>query len=667
MSSSLIYMDLAIFLAAIVAFVYFNRKEKLKQSGKYELERKRKVHNRFTFYHNNLLIRNRFRKIVMTFSSLSCYDQDTVKAESVQLFERALGISVVMPLITLITMRDVTLTVLVAFVGYIYYNSSIEKQMDKIYVNIMKECSFSIQSISDNYRGCDNIATAILNCDKGKLLQMPLNSIYETLTSTDGEERLYQFQKTYPVRILKTLGHVCYIVHENGDTKGSDGSSSFTQDLSALRQECDSGIRRLEKTRIAFKSLAGLSLAGIIIMPIEYLYLSKQIPGTMLLLKGMYGMIVEALIILATIVAYYVISVINRPSVVNQIDKIQLVDDISKKKKVKDFIKGIIPKKYKTRVKLNLLIKDSISSKDMNYIYTSKVIFSAIGFVATFIVICIFTVAARYNIKTNYGSLGFLPSGEMTGREYQGIVRADDYILSLSPSEWEDLCTKGDSSIAAVYKSNISGLSDWEALNHVDRIKTKYSTYRSCTFHWWFFILAYIAAVGCWRIPELSLKLRKKLVEYEATEDILQMQTMMIVLANTKMDALRALYWLEKQATIHSAPLLYAYHEYTSNPDGALDRLKASSANLDFKRLVSKLKSSIYTLSLHDSFADVYLDKQQSLSMREMAQDETLESKKNWAKMIAIIPPALALLGLFILPVLILGIQELKDSLSMYM
>lgn len=666
MNTSLVLMNLAIFGGAVIAFFYFSAKEKLKASGKYELQRKRKIHNRFSFYHNNVLLRNRFRRIVQMYASLSCYDQDTVKQQSVMLFEKSVAVALIMPLLALITMRDVTITILVACIGYIYYNSVIEKQIDKVYSDVMKEASFAIQSMSDAYRGTDNVSLAVLRADKGKLLQMPLNSIYEILTATDAEERLYEFQKTYPVRILKTLGNICYIVNEDGDSKTDEGDSSFTRDLTALRSECDAEIRRLEKTRIAFKSLAALSLVGIIIMPIEYLYLSTKIPGTVLLIKGMYGMIVQAIEILATIVAYYIISVIDRPSVVNQVDKMQLIDDLSKRKKVKDFIQTVIPKKYKTRVKLNLLVKDSLSSKDMEYIYTSKVLFSAIAFVVVFIIVNIFTITARSNIKNNYGSLGFIPSAEMTEREYEGVVRADDYILSLSEEEFAKLQENDNYGLVGTYKGNISGLSDWEAMNHADRIITKYETYHNLTFHWWFILIAYAGAVAAWRIPELSLMLRKKLVAYEATEDILQMQTMMIVLSNTKMDVLHALYWLERQATIHAAPLRYAYHEFTSDPEGALDRLAASSGNLDFKRLVYKLKSAVYTLSIHDSFADVFLDKQQSLSMRETLQEETLESKKNWAKMIAVIPAAISLVGFFILPILILGIQELTDSLASF-
>ena len=123
MDTSLILMNLAIFGGAIIAFFYFSAKERLKASGKYELQQKRKIHNRFSIYHNNVLLRNRFRRIVQMYASLSCYDQDTVKKQSVQLFEKSVAVAVLMPIIALITMRDVTIAILVACIGYIYYNS----------------------------------------------------------------------------------------------------------------------------------------------------------------------------------------------------------------------------------------------------------------------------------------------------------------------------------------------------------------------------------------------------------------------------------------------------------------------------------------------------------------------------------------------------------------
>ena len=96
----------------------------------------------------------------------------------------------------------------------------------------------------------------------------------------------------------------------------------------------------------------------------------------------------------------------------------------------------------------------------------------------------------------------------------------------------------------------------------------------------------------------------------------------------------------------------------------ALSILEKMSPINDFKRIVRKLKASVYTLSLHESFSDMALDKAQSLTITEMLRNEELESRKNSSKMIAIIQAALALVGCFIGPVLILGIQEMMETFA---
>lgn len=655
LQKQLIFMNSFLVIGTIVALVYFLKKDKLKQSGKAELERKKKMHNKYVFYSTNVLLRKRFRRIVMQFSSMACYSVEEVEEESVKLFEKAVFTAIAMPLVSLILIKDVMLSILAAFVGYVYYDITVDKQIDKLYRDIMLEVSNCIQSIRERYMECDSIPTAVLYSDKGKYLEKPITKIYEILTDVEGEELLYDFCRTSPVRMIKTLATTCYIVSENGDERKENGLTAFAEEMIALRQECDTEIRRLEKTRIAFKSLSALALVGLIITPLFDAFLLSQIPGTALLIKGMYGMVEKSIVIGITIVTYYVISVINRPSVVNQTDKIEWIDNISKEKKVKTWLQNVIPKKYKTRMKLEMLIKDSISSKNMEYIYLSKIIFSSIAFVGTMIFLICFVITAKSALWNNYKSLGFIPSTPVTETTYKQIKELDyEYMTQEEKLSEEDTYK--------LVKAKVRGLKELDIMNQTQRLSTKWDKYYSLGFKWYFVLIAYAAAMVGWFGPEMSLFLRKKLVEFEATEDVLQLQTMMIVLSNTKMDVFKSLYWLEKQSTIHKAPLRFAYHEYTSDPELALERLSDSVGSIDFKRLVSKLKTAVYNLSISEAFSDMALDKQQSLVMREMAQDETLESKKQWAKLLAAGPIGVALIFGFVGPIIVLGFTELMRT-----
>jgi hypothetical protein len=237
----------------------------------------------------------------------------------------------------------------------------------------------------------------------------------------------------------------------------------------------------------------------------------------------------------------------------------------------------------------------------------------------------------------------------------------DDDFMKLDQEEYE---AYDDETLQSYVQGRITGISDSDASEQMKRLRTKYEGYHGAHYYWWWWLVCYVVAILCWHIPEITLSMRKKLVMYEATNDVSQLQTMMIVLSETKMDVYKALCWLEKQAAVHKAAIRRCHYSYIANPMLALDRLEASSPVNDFKRLLRKLKSSVYTLSLHDAFSDMALDKAQTLTITEMLRTEELEQRKNSAKLIAVAPAALALIGCFIGPVLILGVSEMVDTLS---
>lgn len=660
MSKQMIYMNLFIVLATVVAFIYFVGKAKIKENKAAALKQKRKLHNRFSFYYNNVIIRGPFRRIVEMYASLSCYDSDTVKEESVKLFEKNVAIVILLPVVALIVMKDALIAILMAFMGYVYYESTVEKENDKIYVKLMEDCSMTISSVREKYLETDNIPLAILYAEKSKYLEAPMHNIYRILTDTDGAERLEKFQHSYPVAIVKTFANTCYIVNENGAVKHENGADSFSEDMTTLRQECDSEIRRLTKQKIAFNSLQMLSLAGLVIMPAFEWYLLTQIPGTASLLKGFYGLVIHVAVMLTTMFSYHYISTSCRPSVVNQIDKTTWIDRLSKNKKVRDFVEKISPKKYKTTVKLKSLLDDSLSAKDVRYIYTSKPIYSMAGFVAAFVVLLFGTITVRDNFYNNYNSLSFIPQ-TVTETQHNQIVRMDNDFMELEQDEYE---AYDDETLQSYIKGRITGISDSDASEQVKRLRKKYEGYHGAHYYWWWWLVCYAVAVLCWFVPEITLKVRKKMVAYEATNDVSQLQTMMIVLSETKMDVYKALCWLEKQAAVHKAAIRKCHYSYIADPIAALEKLEKSSPVNDFKRLLRKLKSSVYTLSLHDAFSDMALDKAQTLTITEMLRGEELEQRKNSAKLIAVAPAALALIGCFIGPVLILGVSEMVDTLN---
>lgn len=653
----LIYIAVPIF--AVIYFIVKSRQQKLKESGKYEQEQERKIYSRYIFYMNNVLLRKRFRHIVVQFSSLACYDVKMVREKSVKLFERSILSACLMPLVALVLFQNVMLAALSCLIGYIYYNMAVDKAIDKVYMSIVSELATCVQSIHDGYVMSGSIPKAVLESDKGTLLEKPISYIYDILTDIDGENMLYEFKKTTPVRMLGTLATVCFVMNNEGDSGYQDGEqSAFESVMTAIRREADTEIRRLKKTKLAFSSLSGVALVGLVASPFLDKFLLTQIPGTSLYLNGLYGSFEKALIIGITSLVYYLISILVRPSVVNQVDRNYYVNELSKNRKVKKFVNTLIPKKYKTRKKLEFLMNDAVSSKSLEYVYTLKPVASIIAMLCMMLLITGFIITAKQKLWDNTGSLSVMKTTQvMTEKLKKQLVILDDEYMTAENK-------MSDDETLELVKGRLTGVSDTDALMHVDRLSLKWDTYYGLTFKWYYVLLVYAAGVVAWFTPEISLKMRKKLVEFEANEDVMQLQTLMIALSNTKLDVYKTLFWLASESTIHKAPLHYAYLEYPSNPELALQRLKDSVQNENLKRMVSKLERAVYSLSLSEAFNDIKIDKEQSLIMSEIQQDEVIESKKQWAKLLASMPTYIAVLGGFVLPILILGVVQLMSSLS---
>ena len=129
-----------------------------------------------------------------------------------------------------------------------------------------------------------NIPSACLYAEHSMILDAPLKQIYRMLTDVNAEQIKDQFSALYPVPIVKTLGNLCYILNDEGVEKRQDGSDSFTDSLTILRQECDAEVRRLTKQRIAFNSLKALTMVGLGVTPVSELYLLKMIISNYILI-----------------------------------------------------------------------------------------------------------------------------------------------------------------------------------------------------------------------------------------------------------------------------------------------------------------------------------------------------------------------------------------------
>lgn len=646
-------------VVAIYAILMNDKKKrkKVKYSGK---AAKKDYYKNYKFLNENFLTRKTFRRVVEQFASLSIYNIEEVRNLAVKYYSTTLGLCLVLILVAVICFRDITAVLLVCVFAMVMFNTLIMKRVDNVHFQVLKEFSDTLSSIRETYTVVGNIPDAIGECRKGKLLPKALDKIYLILTATDAEDRLEEYYRTVPFPMLQTLAGVCYLLNDAGDEKDERGVSAFKNAISLLKNECDLEVRKLTKQKIMFSMLEYLPLFPLPFVGVLEWFFGKFMPGTVVIYNGLLGYISQTLIILSAIFAYWYITNVTSPSVIRRNDRSEFVDAFMDWYPIKKVIlPNILPKKARLKRKVELLLKGAMSNKDIKYIYAAKLLVSSIACVATFVALVLFTYMAKEFTRDNIMSATFMATGNMSVDEARRWHEFDDMILERTkcPSN-SDLINNG------LIASYFSELSTMDIKDQADRVIKKWKDYHSLNYHWWYLLIAYGVAAFAWFTPGMMLDLRKKLVKDEEEEDVLQLQTMLAILRYTSLDAMEALYWLGRQSRIYQTAIYYAYHEYPSDPELAIERLRDKSNLPEFQQICERLLSCISQITLKEAFMDLESERDHMLRIREMVQTNYVEKKRRQCSPISRAPLMIMVFGHVLMPIGVLAFNELSSMME---
>lgn len=643
----------------VYAILMNERKKNTKSNAKALQQKLAKQIKRFNYLYDNFLTRTSFRRLVEQISGLSVYNYDEVRILSVKYYTRTMFAAVLLVAATAVIIQDVMATLLSCTLSVVLYNTLINNSLDKTHEEVLKQLSLALGSVEEHYVRLGTIPDAINEAKRGPLLNHTFEEIYLILTDNDGETRLEEFYNLVPFQMLQTFAGVCHLLNDVGDEATDTGSSAFRESVELLKMECDMDIRKADYQRKKFEGLQWFPLIPLLLLGMIKWFFTSFIPGTSVLYNGMFGYVVQSLVIVLSTIGFYYIANTNTPSVVRQDDRSDLILRLLGRKWFRGFVRTLVPHKVKITSRLTRLIDNSLSSKNIEYLYGAKLVASIAAFLATLLLLAVFTFTTREFVYNSIQSQSLLGTTPLTLTEEQRMIELDKRVLSRpTPPRDRDLEME--------IQSLFSDMTPMDQADHVDRIIQKYENYKNARFYWWFILIAYFVAYIGWNTPEINLMFRKSLVKAEASEDVLQLQTMLYVLMFTNLNTWDTLYWLGKQSKIHHDVLVYAFHEYTSDPDLALERLKDTSSVPEFERMCDQLESTISDISLREAFASLLNDRAHMMSMREVAQKYTVDKKRNKSTKYAWAPALLTGVGYFLAPIGILGVKQFIDTFSQF-
>lgn len=643
----------------VYAILMNERKKNTKSNAKALQQKLAKQIKRFNYLYDNFLTRTSFRRLVEQILGLSVYNYDEVRILSVKYYTRTMFAAVLLVAATAVIIQDVMATLLSCTLSVVLYNTLINNSLDKTHEEVLKQLSLALGSVEEHYVRLGTIPDAINEAKRGPLLNHTFEEIYLILTDNDGETRLEEFYNLVPFQMLQTFAGVCHLLNDVGDEATDTGSSAFRESVELLKMECDMDIRKADYQRKKFEGLQWFPLIPLLLLGMIKWFFTSFIPGTSVLYNGMFGYVVQSLVIVLSTIGFYYIANTNTPSVVRQDDRSDLILRLLGRKWFRGFVRTLVPHKVKITSRLTRLIDNSLSSKNIEYLYGAKLVASIAAFLATLLLLAVFTFTTREFVYNSIQSQSLLGTTPLTLTEEQRMIELDKRVLSRSTPP-------RDRDLEMEIQSLFSDMTPMDQADHVDRIIQKYENYKNARFYWWFILIAYFVAYIGWNTPEINLMFRKSLVKAEASEDVLQLQTMLYVLMFTNLNTWDTLYWLGKQSKIHHDVLVYAFHEYTSDPDLALERLKDTSSVPEFERMCDQLESTISDISLREAFASLLNDRAHMMSMREVAQKYTVDKKRNKSTKYAWAPALLTGVGYFLAPIGILGVKQFIDTFSQF-
>ncbi|GKX28632.1 hypothetical protein SH1V18_11120 [Vallitalea longa] len=639
-------------IVAIVLIVIKDKKSRGKKTKNYKFYNKM-----FIRYDNFFITRNGIRRLYYRIAGLSVYTKREIIVTSVRLYSMSIGVFWGINLLGIIVFKDVFTSLLLLMFSFIVKTILVDKQINHIHFKLLQQLLDALSSIRQCYLRLGVIPDSIAEANVGPLLKHAFEDIYLILTAADGERRLEEFYASTPFKLLQTFSGVCYILNNSGDSKLSNGSSNFIQAMGMMHSEVQMEIQRLTLQRAKFGVLEYLPVIPLVTLKFIESFFISQIPGTATIYHGPLGYISKVLIFLSSIIGYITITKINSPMVIKKDDRNIIIDKIIKNKTFESIVKDFIPKKSRPLKKKKYLLEKSMSSKDIVYLYASKLICSLLAFTLSLFFIYFSIELGKDFILTNVREVSLVAGENLDEHDIEIRQEMDDVYLNNHPM----LNTNKTRDFVNTY---LPELQEYDKQAQIERLQSKYKSYNNTFFKWWMILICYALAVLAWRIPELLLRARIWLLKTEAEEDVLQLQTIITILMNTSTDTMQTLYWLQRQSRVHRNILIDAYHEYPSDPEMALHKLKSKVTVPEFKRIVDKLILTIHQISLADAFSDLISEREHLVRIREITQQATLKKKRSFVSPLSMAPLLLTTALYILMPLGILGIKEFMYALE---
>lgn len=621
-------------IAAIALYlVYYKMKKKKQYEASYGTPgsslRQNYLYFFTQFFKNSKILRNRYSKIYVQKQNLMPSSSIAVEFEATKEFIKQIAFGIVGATF-FIAVSGFDLFFLFAGLLLVYLlldhmsGTATEKTDEKL-LNQLRDV---ITQTIANYNKLQTDPADAIRLTLEKLpspINIHMNIIYRAITSVKIREACDDYAIKAPNSYFRLFIAICQSIQEYGDKRVENDQSVFIRNLSILNEEISHELTVRKENNDRFRHFAFVIVApAAAIKPMQW-WNEENLPETASYFSSMAGSLTMAGLFALIIVLYtYVQSLRTKRE--SQIKEDSIFLRISKTQPLADIFKAYNKVNYTKSLRRNddlLTVKDRTG---VNAFYTKKLIYAAIGFTVTIILMSASVIRERASKFSQFGD--YYESQFSVSDSYKEVM------VELSTQVAKEGLDSGKSNeqlegeINATLRANGISNSTYTSIMTMEILKVM-DEYKNATYKWYYVLIAAGVGVIAFFTPNLLLRSQVKTATMEQIDEVTRFQTLALILEYVDGCTLEeVLEWMLRFSYIFKYRIEKCLIDLPHGQRQALEEMQESPSTM-FNAFVDTL-INIDNVGIQQAFVTVKGDREFYKNMRN--QEEEVRSKQNAKK-----------------------------------
>lgn len=647
--------------AIILTFRYYNEKNRESIVISKKNTKVRWMHASYAFFSEFFLTKSYVRRIRRRYEIIEPSELSKIEEDTMMTVYIIWGVSGIAFLVCIF----ISFSLYMAFVGcymvHIISNEVVKRMVSKKEDELMQQLEVFLNDVRHNYYANGGaVGDAIEEClaDAPTPISIHMQLIHDILNASDMDEEVAKYNESVPNRFLKGFLANCVNTVRFDDKKIGE-TPLFIQNLNSIKEEMDIENRKKELIRHKLEGNTPVIVLPMCFLTIISNWAEGNMPELSAYYDGAYGIICTVVIIFATIATNFYAEHMKELGI-KRAQEHPILSQLMEIPFVRRMLKAKAEENYGQTLRINEQLRQMGETLSVEQFYLKKYAYAVGGLVFSFCIVLSVLAVHRDTILTD---TKIFDKMEMVIYDMEIKDELQTEVLTIS----ERMKNAGNIDTTGIreYIKSQNILADDYYVEAVEQlVRERVREYQLVYMKWWHIIICFTCMIAGYRIPDFTLKLQKKQVEMEMENEMIQFQSIILMLMHIERISSRdILEQMEQFASVFKGSISTAIDNFNDGEQEALEQLKKDeSTYAPFVRLVDNLIISDAN-GVENSFEEVAADRKTFQEKRK--QDNTLyiDRQHSFMSLVAFIPFALTV-GLYLIAPMVMECMNRFSGLS---